>query len=73
MNKFFFFIILFGLASAASLGILSNEFVLFLQELGVFHLIDVIQAGCVCVDELGPVECEEEVLDDPLCFITPSP
>jgi len=73
MNKFFFFIILFGLAGAAGLGILSNTFVLVLQELGVFHFIDVIPAGCVCVDGSDVVECEQEVLDDPLCFTPPSP
>jgi len=72
MNKFFFFIILFGLAGAAGLGILSNTFVLVLQELGVFHAADVILAGCVCVDESGPVECDPEVITNPLCpFIIP--
>ena len=69
MNKFFFFIILFGLLSAAGLGMLSNEFTLFLQGLGVFHGDDdnVILDGCVCVIDIGPVACDDEVFTDPLC------
>ena len=71
MNKFFFLIILFGLASAAGLGMLSNEFMLFLQGLGVFHGVDdnVILAGCVCVDDSEVVDCEPEVSADPLCLL----
>ncbi len=69
MNKFFFLIILFGLASAVGLGMLSNEFTLFIQGLGVFHGVDdnVILAGCECVDGSELVACDHEIFTHPLC------
>jgi len=46
MNKFFFLMILVGLASVASFGILSNDFVAIVQKLGIFHTADVGLTGC---------------------------
>ena len=46
MNRFFFLIILFGLASAASYGMLTNTFDMMVQKLGIFHTADVGLTGC---------------------------
>ncbi len=46
MNKLFFLMLLFGIASAASYGILTNTFAVIVQQLGVFHTDDVGLVGC---------------------------
>jgi len=38
--------ILFGLASVASYGMLTNTFTVILQQMGVFHTGDVTLVGC---------------------------
>ena len=76
MNKFFFFMILFGLASVASFGILSNDFEAIVQKLGIFHTADVGLTGCRCFDAVTGVEiipCDGVVTSDQLCIPKPSP
>ncbi len=75
MNKIFFLIILFGLASAAGIGMLSTDFAIILQKLGVFHTEDVGLDGCECFDENGVqlTNCDQNVLDNPLCPSTIPP
>ena len=46
MNKILFLIVLFGLGSAAGIGMLTNNFEVIVQKLGVFHTGDVTLAGC---------------------------
>jgi len=71
MNKLVFLMILFGLASIATVGILAPEFDIIVQKLGVFHTEDVNLVGCICVNELGvTVPCGTVDLD-PLCIPTP--
>jgi len=75
MNKIFFLIILFGLASAAGIGMLSTDFAIILQKLGVFHAEDVTLDGCECFDENGVQvnQCDPVVLANPLCPSTIPP
>ena len=74
MNRFFFLMILFGIGSVASIGLLAPEFDLIVQQMGVFHTEDVGLTGCVCVNEAGTViPCDSTVTTDPLCIPTPPP
>ena len=76
MNRFFFLIILFGLASVASFGMLTNTFDMMVQKLGVFHTADVGLTGCRCFDAVTGVEiipCDGVVTSDQLCILKPSP
>ena len=75
MNKFFFLLVLFGIAGAASLGVLAPEFDLIVQQMGVFHTEDVGLTGCTCVDAVTglPTTCDATVTTDPLCIVTPPP
>ena len=75
MNKFFFLMIMFGIASAISLGILAPDIDLILQKVGIFHKADVGLAGCTCVYS-SPQElaaCQAVIALEPLCQITPAP
>ena len=69
MNRFFFLIILFGLASVASFGMLTNTFDMMVQKLGIFHTADVGLDGCTCFDAITglPTDCDQVVTDNPLC------
>ena len=79
MNKFFFLMILFGLGSLVSIGVLAPELELIVQQLGIFFTEDVGLLGCTCLDSVTGdiVPCEDafnnEVTTDPLCVPKPPP
>ena len=72
MNKFLFLMVLIGLASVASIGILAPDFDVIVQKLGVFHTEDVNLVGCDCVLEGGgTTDCG--LFIDSLELCTPTP
>jgi hypothetical protein len=74
MNRFFFLIVILGIASgAATLGGLAGEFDLIVQKMGIFHTEDVGLEGCTCIDDSTglPTSCGPIVTNDPLCIPTP--
>ncbi len=68
MNKFFFLMILFGLGSVASIGVLAPELELIAQQVGIFFTDEVGLLGCTCVDFVTgiPVDCQTGEAADPL-------
>ncbi len=60
--------ILFGLGSVASIGVLAPELDLIAQKIGIFFTDDVELTGCTCVDFVtgDPVACQTGLAGDPL-------
>lgn len=60
--------ILFGLGSVASIGVLAPELALIAQKIGIFFTDEVELTGCTCVDFVtgDPVDCQTGLAGDPL-------